>query len=405
MDSTSEYFIKSITEAVLGRPAPDPPADLDPGRFISTAYNQGFVCIAADMADRLTGADPDTLEKLAADARMLKAKEKFRNIYLNDLFDKLEDRGLFSMPIKGFVIKDLYPKPYMREMNDVDVLIDPNQLDEVRRVLEENGYVYDHTSTHEVVFNLDPFINLELHTRLTSVYHGDKYKLFDDAWERAVPAGGKFKHRMTAEDLYIHALTHFAMHYETSGGGVKPVVDLWLIRRELKKDPNPRYDYIAEKIEKLGFSKFDSVITRLGEIWFEGAEHTPLTRQTETLLMLNGAYGSIENYTMLRFYRLAEHDKNPIVRKAKVLLSVMFNKRAIMEIKYPGLKGRPYLYPYYTVVRWFQILTKRKGDVKSMADVVFNSGAGGYGSLMDEVIDNNKQLGFEKSFFDKKFYD
>lgn len=405
MDNTSAYFIRSVTSAVLENPVPEPPQSFDPNRFIALAHNHGFVCIAAEMADYLKGANPKNLEKLLYKAKITKSREKIRNIYMNTLFDKLEEQGLFSMPIKGFVIKELYPKPYLREMNDIDMLIKPNELDKVRAVLEENGYVYDHTSTHEVVFNLDPFINLEVHTQLISVYHGDMYKLFDDAWERAVPTGGKFKCRMTNEDLYIHALTHFAMHYGTAGGGVKPVIDQWLIRRELKKKPGADFDYINQKLKKLGVEKFDSVITHLGKVWFEGAEHTPETAQTERLILLSGVYGSLENYTMLRFYRLAENDKNPIIRRMKVLSSVMFMKPATLAVKYPRLKDRPYLYPFYTVARWAEVLTKRSDDVKAMSKVVFHSEDKTYSELMKEVIENNKMMGFKKEHFDKKFYD
>lgn len=406
MDSTSAYFIDALIRAVKSEPVQKPPADIDWDRFLRLAQNQGYVCLMADMADAFDGIPRKLKDKLTGQAKLLKTKEKFRNIYLNTLFDSLAERGLYSMPIKGFVIKNLYPKPYMREMNDIDVLIKLEQLDDVRSVLEENGYVYDHTSTHEVVFNLDPFINLEIHTQLISVYHGDMYKIFDDAWDKAVPADDTgFKRRMTPEDLYVHTLTHFAMHYGTAGGGLKPVVDLYLIRRQLKGNSDTDYGYIHERIERLGFSKFDSVISRLGDVWFEGAEHTPETEQTQRLLLINGAYGSIENYTMLRFYRLADDEKNPIMKRIKVLASVMFMKPATLAVKYPGLKNRPFLYPYYTVVRWFEILTKRTGDVKSMARVTFHSEDEGLRDIMNEVIENNKMLGFKKNFFDKKFYD
>lgn len=405
MDSTSKYFIEVIVCAINGG-NPKLPDDIIWQNFIALAYKHGYICLAADMSENYTGIDENLKKQLLEDARVLKSKEKFRNIYLNDLFNKLEEKGLYSMPIKGFEIKNLYPKPYMREMNDIDVLIKAEQLPEVRRTLESNGYVYDHTSTHEVVFNLDPFINLEIHTQLISKYHGEIYEIFDDVWDKSEAAQDcTYKHRMTIEYLYIHALVHFAFHYQTAGGGIKPIVDLWLIHKALENKPNADLDFVKNKIEQLEFQKFSSVILHLGRVWFEGAEHTPETRQTEKLIIYNGAYGSIENYTMLRFYRLAEDVNNPILKRVKVLSSVMFMKPATLEIKYPALKKHPYLYPFYTVLRWWQILTKRGSDVKKMARVTFNSEDELYSGIMNEVIENHKALGFKKYHFDKKYYD
>ena len=40
-----------------------------------------------------------------------------------------------------------------------------------------------------------------------------------------------------------------------------------------------------------------------------------------------------------------------------------------------------------------------------MARVAFHSEDEGLSDIMNEVIENNKMLGFKKNFFDKKFYD
>ncbi|HIV85236.1 MAG TPA: nucleotidyltransferase family protein [Candidatus Monoglobus merdigallinarum] len=401
MNKTDLYLLHLLRCALCGA-EPEAWDGIDLRRLVYLAEKQGLLSLLSGTFERLDGMPEELRAAVKRRTAKLRAKEKFRNIYLTDLCLKLEAERLYVMPLKGFVIKNLYPEPWMREMNDVDILIEKDKADEVKALLEKEGYVYDHDSLHEIVYNLDPFINLELHTSAISYYYKGIYTHFEDALERSVPLDGhEYIRVMTPPDLYVHTLTHFAMHYCTAGGGIKPVVDLWLIKHKHDLD----MEYVGARLKALGLEKFESVISHLASVWFEGAEHTPETQQTERLMLLNSAYGSTEDYTMLRFYRIAENDSSRLVKRFKVLKSVMFMKPATLAVKYPGLRHRPYLYPFYTVYRWFDILKRRGGEVGRMARVTMSGKGSAYDKRLKEVIENNKMMGFKKDFFDDTFYE
>ena len=56
------------------------------------------------------------------------------------LYAQLERMGIWYMPLKGAVLKSLYPRYGMREMADVDVLVDPRRAKDVRIVMESLGF-------------------------------------------------------------------------------------------------------------------------------------------------------------------------------------------------------------------------------------------------------------------------
>ncbi|MBR6088961.1 MAG: nucleotidyltransferase family protein [Anaerolineaceae bacterium] len=79
----------------------------------------------------------------------------------------LEDAGIWYMPLKGAVIKDLYPKSGMREMADLDILFDASRAAEVRTIMEALGFsTYKYgQSTHDV-YRKKPVLYFEMHKAL-----------------------------------------------------------------------------------------------------------------------------------------------------------------------------------------------------------------------------------------------
>ena len=82
----------------------------------------------------------------------------FVDIHKNEkaaLFNRLEQEGIWYMPIKGAVLKDYYPEFGMREMSDYDILYDASRSDDLKRVMEGLGFSterFDTTSNHDVFF-------------------------------------------------------------------------------------------------------------------------------------------------------------------------------------------------------------------------------------------------------------
>ena len=62
-----------------------------------------------------------------------------------------EKNGIAHMPLKGILMKQLYPRPDMRIMGDADILIRVEQYEKIKPLLEELGFAEKLESDHELI--------------------------------------------------------------------------------------------------------------------------------------------------------------------------------------------------------------------------------------------------------------
>ena len=87
------------------------------------------------------------LEKAgAADEKFIQAYNKAvrKNILLDSereaITAEFEERGIWYLPMKGVILKELYPRSGMREMSDNDILYDPAFQKDVMDIMVARGY-------------------------------------------------------------------------------------------------------------------------------------------------------------------------------------------------------------------------------------------------------------------------
>ena len=85
------------------------------------------------------------------------SEKKLLSIRKNMLFDsaraeilaRLEERGIKYLPLKGVIMKDLYPAVGLRQMSDNDILFDAAYRADVRDIMTDLGYevkLYEHSN-------------------------------------------------------------------------------------------------------------------------------------------------------------------------------------------------------------------------------------------------------------------
>ena len=92
------------------------------------------------------------------------------------MLSALDGAGIWYMPLKGTLLKDLYPKTGMREMADNDILFDASRCGDVKRIMESLGFeikAYG-TGPHDSYLK-PPVSNFEMHR-----------KLFDDSFDKCI---------------------------------------------------------------------------------------------------------------------------------------------------------------------------------------------------------------------------
>ena len=101
------------------------------------------------------------------------------------LCEFFEDRKIRFMPLKGSVIRAHYRKPWLRTSCDIDILVDPDVVDDAARMLvNELGYTEGEKGSHDVGLFSESGIHVELHYSLIEdSLFSSAADLLDRVWE------------------------------------------------------------------------------------------------------------------------------------------------------------------------------------------------------------------------------
>ena len=267
------------------------------------------------------------------------------------------------MPLKGALLKGLYPLPYMRYMSDIDILIRMEQYEKISSILKEAGYEFRLESDHEYVWKKKNVLNIELHKMLIPSYNKDFYRYFGDGWNKAVK--GECGFSMSKEDEFIYIFTHFAKHYRSRGAGVKYLTDIYLFLNSYELDCK----YIEEELSKLKLLEFYKNILETIDCWFEGKCLTEKAELISSFIIRSGAYGTHDNGMASSLLRQkANNPKNKKGIKTRLIISRTFPSLSVMRIHNKYLDKTPFLLPVAWIKRLVVALIKKRKNIARHID-------------------------------------
>ena len=293
-----------------------------------------------------------TKEDAKLEAYILKAVyryERMRYAY-EDICNVLEEARIPFIPLKGSVIRDYYPEPWMRTSCDIDVLVHEEDTGKAEAYLLEAGYTRgEDATTHDYCYYSPRHIHVELHYTLTQENFTVANNALTDVWQYVTPVrDGSWCYAMEPEYFLLYHLAHMAKHILHGGCGLRPFLDLWLLEHKMPYDK----EKCRRLLENTKLWTFSGAAKDLSCVWLESAEHTPRTWALSNYIMTGGVYGTTENSAQMKAARGES--------KAKSFWDLVFLSRESLAVLYPILKTRPYLYPLYQVKRWFRIFDRRK---------------------------------------------
>lgn len=305
------------------------------------------------------------LRKWAYSAAVVDENQKHES---HMLFEAFSQNNVEFMPLKGSVLKRLYPKTDMRVMSDVDVLVKAEQYDKICAIMKNLGYSGVAESDYEFKWSKPPQMAVEIHKRLVSPKNADLYKYFADGWALAKSAGKNGCHyEMSAEHHFIYLFAHFSKHYRNGGVGIKHFIDFWVF---INKNPELNLDYIKTQLEKLGLGAFFKNILRVINVWFEGAAADELAEFITARLFAAGAYGTHENRVVALAARAQKSARRSAKTRGKRVLGALFLPYALMCERYPVLKKAPVLLPIFWALRILEaVIFNRKSIRKQYEDI------------------------------------
>ncbi len=277
----------------------------------------------------------------------------------NRLYDALIAEKIDFLPVKGLEVKKLYPKPDMRYMSDVDMLIREEQREQIDALLKKLGYEKYTESLCEIVYN-SAGLHLELHKHLIPPDIKDYAAYFKDSFRKADRIKGTSHHRLSDNDHFIYIFTHFARHYRGGGIGIKHMADLWICKQKL--DLNEYY--LRDEFKKLKLYDFYLNVYKTLDCWFADGDCDEITEHITETVFASGAYGTA---TAARLSDAVRRSKADDVSSAKIskTLWTLFLPYDIMCIRYPILKKAPVLLPIFWVIRGVRSLIFRRKKVLS----------------------------------------
>ena len=212
-----------------------------------------------------------------------------RDVEMDEILTLMEESEIWYMPLKGAILKDLYPQFGMREMGDCDILFDGKRSEEVKRIMESRGFTTILFGDGiQDVYSKKPIYRFEMHIALfRPSYHNENLcAYYQDVEDRLMGIG--YKKQFTPEDLYLFNTAHAYSHYVRGGTGLRSFLDSYVYLQKNRLNMN----YVEAEAEKLGIANFEKHSRILAMRLFQNKELTDADRKMLAYVFSSGVYGT-----------------------------------------------------------------------------------------------------------------
>lgn len=387
---TGEYFIRLVRFGASGGEGvpPEKPKEVSWRDILLLSESHSLAALTYSALSRLEKKpDGETAEKWEHACRVGVHADIQQEFAWEEIKERFSKEGIKLLPLKGILLKSLYPEPAFRSMGDLDILYEEKDFEKIKALMRESGYEYRKESAgsnHQIFFRA-PVTTVELHRALlneTSPF-AEYYK---DVWRRALPTAEPFVCRLSREDEYIFLLIHGHKHFSGAGSGVRTVLDFWLYLKRYGKELDRKYiaaelsraqeiarfsapshvQDIARQSAAPSFEKgandsrtavseislgsateteaplkeFEKTLEREISLWFSA--ENPMLDETGVALLSDGVYGRIE-----KLWERKLQEKG----KFKYFAERLFPPYKVMKQRFTLLEKLPFLLPFFWIWR------------------------------------------------------
>ncbi len=165
MTSPEADYLIQLLRASLYQQRPDPaPDSLDWDLLYRLACRHAVEVMVYYAVLQLENPSQTVVAKLKERTCRQVMKDVTRDYEMDRILQAFEQAGIDCMPLKGYLMRKLYPKTEMRYMSDFDILADPSQLKTSRAILKQLDYeVYRYDSHHDIFYLKGFPMYVELH--------------------------------------------------------------------------------------------------------------------------------------------------------------------------------------------------------------------------------------------------
>ncbi len=297
----------------------------------------------------------EKLEKSVLNAVLRQETQDYELKRICKLFEEAE---IPFIPMKGSVIRQYYPEPWMRTSCDIDILVPKSCTEQAMKCMCDVGFVRTNDATlHNYSLFSPSNVHIELHFTIAQQRLRVANSTLEQTWENSAPAEtGRYRYSMSPEFFMFYHIAHMAKHIINGGCGIRPFIDLWILENYFPYDKARLQSLLFEN----GLAEVYAQASLLSRVWLENAEPSSRLKQFESYILSGGVYGTTQNTAKIKAARGES--------KIQSFFKMMFLSKDSLAVLYPNLNNHPSLFAFYQVKRWFRIFRKgHRDNIKNLA--------------------------------------
>lgn len=277
------------------------------------------------------------------------------------LHQAFEENGIVNQPMKGILLKKIYPNAFMREMGDIDLLVEEECNLRMEGILNRLGFQLEKKVHHHDVYHKGPYLIVEVHSaRYDKTVDRNQYEYFKDFSKALKDKDCEYTYQFTQEDFYVYMIAHMAKHFYQMGCGIRNLVDIYVFRNYYRGKLDE--EYIDSELKKCGIYVFAKHMEKLVRIWLMNEESDLFYDNLFSYMLNCGIYGKDENGIWNEFAK--QQDESVKTYNARLRHFYRFPPYRYMVKYHPWISGKKFLLPFAWVGRLIFITISGKGDKK-----------------------------------------
>lgn len=253
----------------------------------------------------------------------------------------------FNKPIvfvKGPEVAKMYPVPALRTMGDVDIIVSPDDKDELHELMIEEGYICNKTEREWNYSKGSMFF--EVHDCLVYSIQRKTNKqemFFNDCWKY------RRDNAFECNFHFLFLLFHLRKHFLNQGVGFRQFLDIAVVS---KRCDQLDWSWIENKLKDIDMFRFASIVFTLCNVWFDA--QIPIIceldkafiEETTNRIFDNGIFGFSNSENQKNVVVNQIHNKGKIKMLARFLSDIFLPFNQMKQLQgYSFLIGRRYLLP------------------------------------------------------------
>lgn len=336
--------------------------------FIKESFFQAVSYITFENAGFLKPNIPEDLYQKWS-ARILKSVVSNVNVVnaQRNLITLLGDKYKYLI-LKGLAAASFYPNPELRDLGDVDFLIDTSEQEEIKNLLIKNGFECDEEDKdHHIVFT-KPSAHLEMHFEIPGIPYGekgDKVRQFmagalEDCVKTTVDS--KLIGDFVAPDKKRHGLIlilHMQHHMLGEGLGLRHLTD-WACFVN-KTASESFWEELLAFFKEIGIFVYAAAMTKtcsvyLGSVCPEWCNDVSIELCEEIMLdvLSLGNFGRKDAGKSRSGSFISDHGKDGTKNGKMLRIWRQFNSS--VKSRHKSLEKHKILYPFFYVYEFFRYL-------------------------------------------------